>query len=243
MLARWQTAVVRKKRFLWVGVGVIALVTVWFGFLRPRDEPKYQGRYLSEWAAIRGPAPYGSPVRAEAELAIRNIGTNALPLLLEWMHYQTPEWKLTLHRNLPRWIQRNGTYGLLLFGAASRANHSYGAIMVLGTNAVSAVPELEGMLRDRAKSDPVLRAIQALNYLGEPGWAALQRAFADTNQLHRFLIVRSVASSMSEGLTNARQALLLQALDDTDIKVRLNATNAVRDFAPHLLSNAPGENH
>jgi hypothetical protein len=39
----------RKRRFIWVGLGLIALATVWFAVLRPRDEPKYEGRYLSEW--------------------------------------------------------------------------------------------------------------------------------------------------------------------------------------------------
>ena len=237
-LHHWRVRLKRRKVLivLVVTVATVCVLTLW-----PKDEPKYQGRYLSDWVAIRGPAPYGSSERAQAEVAIQNIGTNALPYLLEWMDYQTPEWKLALHRKLPRWIQGNSTYGRLIFSAASRANHSYVAIDVLGTNALSAIPALEAMLTNRTKEHVVQRAIYALNYLGEPGFLTLQQAFADTNQLDRSSIVRSIGYLASFDITNARQALLLRALNDTDDFVRGSATNIIQHFAPHLLTNAPAQ--
>src|SRR6187455_1563361 len=44
--------VMSKRRKVLVLLGVIALAVACFVTLRPVAEPKYQGRYLSEWMAI-----------------------------------------------------------------------------------------------------------------------------------------------------------------------------------------------
>src|SRR6266478_5031865 len=82
----------RLLYFLLVGAG--AAVVVSLAWPRQR-EPEYKGRKLSEWAfLVTGPFPYHDsafPKMPEAEEAIRQIGTNALPWLLRWIRFDHPK--------------------------------------------------------------------------------------------------------------------------------------------------------
>src|ERR1043165_424132 len=100
-----------RPRRLWLillGILVLAgLIVVVVGLDR---EPSYGGRNLSEWVWCLAPTAQPSAL-AEAEDAIRRIGTNALPCLLKWVEYERPPWKNALNRITGG---RLGTYGFLL---------------------------------------------------------------------------------------------------------------------------------
>lgn len=66
----------RWKILLLAACGLIAVVAVCFFCLR-ENEPSYNGRTLSEWLER-------APGDRAAILAVRQIGTNAVPLLLKW---------------------------------------------------------------------------------------------------------------------------------------------------------------
>src|SRR5438874_13488245 len=71
-----------------VGVGVV---------LVPSREPSYGGKKLSEWVLQSCTGGLGADVRiAQAEDAIRHIGTNAVPYLLAWGRYRMPPWRVRL---------------------------------------------------------------------------------------------------------------------------------------------------
>jgi len=239
---------VRKKRFLWIAVGLVALVAVWFAFLRPRDEPKYQGRYLSEWLdAYRlsfpsvGRISDGTDFQA-AESALRAIGTNALPCYLKWIRYAPPAWQKGLRERLPSWIRDNRLVGDWLGNAAEqRARYSYLGFTFLGTNAASAIPDLEVIMKDRTKPKTSLEPIRALSFIGEPALPALQAAFADTNAPNRRYVFQCVWQMAENGYVNATRGILASALNDVDPLVRRDATNAVRQYAPELLIKAPAK--
>lgn len=227
----------RKKRFIWAGIALLALATVWFAFLRPRDEPKYQGRYLSEWVQI-----YNVGRESEhAQRAQEAIGTNALPYFLRWMHYNQPGWKATLDQKLPGWIRYSPEVDRWLYAADYRAEDSLAGLYLLGTNAVSAIPELEAMMKDRTNASAARRAVRSFAFLGEQALPVLQRAFADPNQGDRGLIVVAIALIAREGHTIACSPTLVDALTDRDHSVRYRATNAIRENVPALLTNAPAQ--
>src|SRR5580765_1343386 len=91
-----------RKRRVYLGLvilavaGVVGLIVA--GAVRERDsaEPVYKGRKLSEWVMELPPEPttYG---RSEAEVALREIGTNALPYLLKWISYEPAPWRLKIY--------------------------------------------------------------------------------------------------------------------------------------------------
>src|SRR6516165_9242086 len=89
----------RKRLLLTLGFTVLALVLL-FALTRTH-EPTAHGKPLSYWVEIySGPViarPATAPqARAEAEAAIKQIGTNAIPFLLKWMDYELPQWKFKL---------------------------------------------------------------------------------------------------------------------------------------------------
>src|SRR5437762_13118149 len=90
----------RKRRIylllLLLAVAVVGLILA--GAFRPRDgaEPEYGGRKLSQWVVELPPDASESGTSA-AEIAVRNIGTNALPYLLTWIGYEPAAWRLKIY--------------------------------------------------------------------------------------------------------------------------------------------------
>ena len=128
-------------------------------------EPVYQGKRLSVWLEQYGTnhwsAGRSGELDKQAEIAIRQIGTNAIPLYLTMMI--TREWplKAKLMAHVPR---------QLLAGFHTRSVYEYRilrayGLIVLGEEAKPAVPTLITLLNDR---DPDLRypAVFALRSLG-----------------------------------------------------------------------------
>src|SRR5436305_179973 len=70
---------------------VVVAAAIW-----PDPEPRYNGKRLGEWLAIAFEPKLESWQRIEARAAVKSIGTNALPVLLEWIHYAPPDWKSSL---------------------------------------------------------------------------------------------------------------------------------------------------
>lgn len=126
------------------------------------------------------------------------------------------------------------------FDDASNASE---AICDLGTNAASAIPDLELLSRDRSTLSRAGRAdyaLAALAGIGEPALPVLRAALADPNRLDRPEIVSAIFSMTNyKGRTNASFTLLIEALNHPDANVRQEATNALRQIAPHLITNAP----
>jgi len=87
-----------RKRRIYLGVvGVVVLVGVLVVALRPEREPEYGGKKLSEWVdTIWKPMPEGTrdelsySIRRfdETPVAMRTMGTNAVPYLLKWTQYE-----------------------------------------------------------------------------------------------------------------------------------------------------------
>jgi len=240
----------RKRRKVIVILGLIAVAAVGFVLLRPRDEPKYEGRYLSEWMATYEAATYGldssSPTTLaeleEAKHAVRAIGTNALPCFIKWMKHSELEARIALVRKLPSWIGGNQMVGTWYVRPAIR--RLYGAcdgIRILGTNAAVVIPELNAMMCDQAKSMTARKAISALAAIGEPAIPVLKAALADSNRTDRWQIVWSFHDMARDGYTNACLPLMIEALNDKDYKVRDAATNSLTSLAPQLLTNTPSQ--
>src|SRR6266850_2566498 len=84
----------RKRRFLFFCLGtVLVLTAVVWAIFRER-EPTYDGRTLSEWADL------STQGNNEATNAIRHIGTNTFPVILNWLHSEPGPLKLKLLRGL-----------------------------------------------------------------------------------------------------------------------------------------------
>jgi hypothetical protein len=83
------------------------VATSWF--LHREHEPRYKGRRLSRWLALYSDslATESLGKRQEAEHAVRQIGTNAIPNLLKWLQFESSSQRAALFQKLPKPMQTN----------------------------------------------------------------------------------------------------------------------------------------
>jgi hypothetical protein len=133
---------------------LLCCVAAWAAATLPLrgDEPRYEGKTLSEWLETKTSLPRTEErdlaKEAEVKAAVRAIGTNALPYLLEWI------------------------------AADSTSTCVRGSIgfSILGKAAAPAIPALSSMLTGTNES-PAAWAALALESIGAPGRAVLLDAF------------------------------------------------------------------
>jgi hypothetical protein len=224
-----------------VGIGVIAF---WPREHEP-NEPEYQRKKLSEWLAIRAQQP------EFAARAINAIGTNAVPFLVKWVEIRRPIWRdrlYAIYRKFPTPLQNN-SFADYIGGIKEerRARSAFSAFILLGTNADSAIAELDRFIRDP-------RTLQ-------PGWAAMSLAkVANQKALPPIIAVLRAKTTRPGTRRDIRSAIgfveyegdhmkqtipiLINCLDDTNQVTVSLANSALDNFVtdPHLciyaVSNA-----
>ncbi len=187
----------RRRRILIVAGCVVALVLAWIGWPLFSREPRYGGRTLSSWLRQLDDGDHlnqinwstreapSSPGQKEGADAIRHMGTNTLPVLLQWITNRDSRLVVNLNAYLERrnWKvagitlrQRNGepNFGM---GTRIRRHQAALAFEALGPMARSAVPQLEEALTN--DSETTREASIALAGVGPDGYLALTRAVAN----------------------------------------------------------------
>jgi hypothetical protein len=137
-------------------------------------EPVYNGRSLSAWAQQYGSNNWrggGAPAAREAEAAIRQIGTNGIPFLLELMRVTDSG----LKKKLRTIVSRSGHDPLSLKDTSSEIRRvgAHG-LAALGTNAPpSTVPALIEIATHHPDEDGRYLAVFALRTLGVAAESAI----------------------------------------------------------------------
>lgn len=104
-------------------------------------EPTYNGRRLSEWLQM---SRLGPSQAAESREAVQHIGTNAIPLLLRQISYETGGFRSLIERHLPCPVYgpRLASIRKFLTADASKAGDAVMGFYYLGPVARPAIPEL-----------------------------------------------------------------------------------------------------
>lgn len=142
------------------------------------DGPRYEGRSLRFWISIYGAKGYQhqtTPEQDAAALAIRAIGTNALPYLLKWIDHQPGKLNLYLQakiKMLPAWLFRR-PLNWFLKSPDERRSHAIIAFEALGPMAAPAVPELNRLACRTNGPGPNRRVLRALGCIGAPAMPAV----------------------------------------------------------------------
>jgi hypothetical protein len=167
----------RLQRVLAVGFFIVIAVGL-ICWALSRQELEYQGKSLRYWANQYGSNHWTAPnneLDKQAEMAIRSIGTNAIPSLLKMMATTESRIRLNVTGAVPKkWL------GFLHIDGPSEyrrkiyeyeAGGAYGLI-ALDEDAQAAVPALIGLLGNK---DPNVRyhAVFALRSLGRVASSAL----------------------------------------------------------------------
>lgn len=205
---------------------------------RPRSNPhgpSYAGRSLERWID-----EYGNSYQTDGarlfEDAVRHMGTNQIPYLLEWIQYDPPPWKTRLYEIINHSLQWVIKDFELEDRNAVRSKLVWRPLGILGPEAKQAIPELMRMLTNSTSLALVARAANALPAFGEEAVPALMAAM--TNQQAQ---IRATAIHVMSYLeTNAQHAIptLVALLNDPDVLIRKEATNALLKIAPEALTNA-----
>jgi hypothetical protein len=233
-------------RRVFISVGIIMLIAGALGvFLwcssRPR-EPEFEGRTFSTWleghvASSAANPPYNSPGWHKAEDALRHIGTNGIPILLEMICAKDPPPTLRKFLNM---AQRWGWLRITRRPAYQRNEESEYAFRVLGTNAAGAVPGLIRIYEGNVSPSSQRCAALALGNIGRPAGAAvpmLLRDFSHTNSDVRFYAVSAVLHI--GGDYDVLVPHLTRALKDSNVSVRWNALSALGGFGARARPLVP----
>ncbi len=171
----------KRKHLLFAFAGIVALVAGLLLFLNRNAEPTYNGRPLSEWVT-RFSFGQGSD-RDTATVALRGIGTNALPWLLKWTAAEAGPFRLkaeSLAEELAPHLPSRLASSLVRFSydRNGRAEAAMVSFLALESLAAPAIPELERRLYQNPPEHYHDGAAFALSAIGVTAVPALTNAFA-----------------------------------------------------------------
>jgi hypothetical protein len=175
---------VRKPRIRVTAIALLVVVIGAWALLSHEKEPISHGQPLSYWVLREDRQHEFSGQKAQADAAILEIGTNALPLLFKWVQYKQPRWRRvvwTMSLKLPTWwvadrIKESRTDIL--------ARNSSIALRVLGPQAAPITGQLILLLTNTVGSDPWLRADSVLLSSGTNALPAITEALKDPTKTY-----------------------------------------------------------
>jgi len=204
-------------------------------------EPVYQGKRLSVWlehlerldeAATRG----NQNERDDAEQAIRHIGTNALPILIE----RLPAQNTRLKQLMMAWANKHERFPLHFKSAEQRRIEAVCGYEALGSLASAQVPRLIDILDNDLFLDARQAAARVLGYIGPEARLAvpaLFRATKDTDDSVRINALWALGEIRPDPQLTI--PVLVVGLDDAEPFVRENAALALRRYGPEARAAVP----
>jgi HEAT repeat protein len=222
-----------KKRFgigfLGFAISIVAFfgVFLWLGFRSNAPEALYQGKPLRVW--LKGfDAAQGSAEYAAAQSAFQQIGTNALPILIRYLHRKDPPY----HR---QWINLKANLHLL-HGEVDyavfwhrRAAQACGA---LGPEAAAAFPALTEAMNDPGAASDVGNGLSRMMPRSVP---VLTNILATGNVIARSRAADNLVTAFSHTAAEPMaRAALIAALHDSDSGVRMAAASAFQFWNTNL---------
>ena len=137
----------RKTRAAAVTALVLATLGVflWILLSPSEREPVYQGKTLTYWLSDFWPGRNPTPEKREQnKLAVRQIGTNAIPMLLQWISAKDGPVK----KKMVTWISRHSWVPFRLESSVDKNMLGASGFRILGKpQASSAVPALVEIVR------------------------------------------------------------------------------------------------
>ncbi|MBI1178173.1 hypothetical protein GC207_12130 [bacterium] len=233
-----------RKRKRWsLAIGLLAVLGIaGFLILSPEPEPTYNGKSLSEWLEIRARVYLGVTVKftsedlgqADADRAIRYIGTNALPDLLGWIAYQPSGWRLNVMTNLHRLPASIGrSPGLLKFvyKPVLRAELAKDGFAALGSTAAPAIPHLLQLMRSHNSPAVRQRALQAMVHIGQEAVPVMIGVVSNLSQPSDLWILAPLGR-LDTNVVPLIPALVSQT-QNTNLTIALGIIDFLRDLSQY----------
>lgn len=164
---------------------VVAVVLATWALVATRagDEPRYQGKPLHYWVNCFSipQKPESAGREAEATEAIRHMGTNAFPALLQWLCADSSAPRNYLWRRLPPSLRKIKPLGDLVFYSPRmrRAEAAARAIVSLRADASPALPSVAELFITTSSFVVRTRCWVILREVGTPAVPVLTTAATD----------------------------------------------------------------
>lgn len=216
---------------LLLGVTVFVLVALW-----KSAEPSYQGQSLSRWLEQYHSALGTGTPSVEAEEAIRQIGTNALPTLIRMIRARD-SW---LQETLMKWMSKQKFVKFGLTPASKLRFQAQAGYQVLGAAAKAQVPQLIKILTNDSIAQVRQCTASALGGIGEEAKSAAP-ALLVTAKDQDDQVRNSSLWALSRIHSDPKLVLpgLIAALDDSFSIARENAAIALGRYGESATSAVP----
>jgi hypothetical protein len=236
---------VGRKRVILIAAVVLAVGLIWAMFPSQSREPSYQGHSLSYWAEQVDPHdPSGCIIaingilvpRPQEEAAIKQIGTNAIPTILDWISYEASPFKTklaSLVERLPHRVSRHVT-----FPGEERAYRAELVFNILGPEGRAAIPELTRLARTSSDWDRVCRCLRCLHHIGTEAFPSILSLTTNGPYLTCFAAIGTLAHYPEQAKPSI--PVLLNYLDDTNHSLAGQAARVLGDLEVSWSATFPG---
>lgn len=210
-----------KRRWRIFGLtllGLLVVLVIYRTALTP-TEPEYKGRKLTHWLAdLRSGDP---EIHTNGVVAIRQIGTNAIPFLVRMLHAKDSRLKVKCIdlAARQRWMKINYRFDF------ERRDDALRGLGALGPEAREAIPEISKLLN---RGEDAQMAAHTLHQIGADAVPALKSGLNSTNER-----VRSEAAgflALQKGSSDDAVPSLIKALKDPDSIVKSKAVRGLSRF-------------
>lgn len=177
----------RNRMIIAILAAMLLVLPLWTSLPRPVPEPVYDGKPLGEWLVQLKDADKQIE-RDQAALAVRHIGTNAIPTLLLMLRSEESSFKSKFLAFRHGWYDPFGWH-FSFGGPANSLARAEAGFHELGPDAVIAAPELAKILDENRSHELERRTASILGNIGPGAKAAvpaLLRAATSTNTVEHY---------------------------------------------------------
>jgi HEAT repeat protein len=229
-----------KRRGISLAIGCAALLVAISAFVLLRfwgsAEPSYQGQSLSGWLEKYQSTRVNGRRSPDAEEAVRQIGTNALPTLIRMLRARDS----SLKQAAMKWSSKQRLIKLNLTPATKLRFHAQAGYDILGPTAAAQVPELTLILKNDNVAQVRQCAAAALGSIGDQALSAvpvLLMTAKDKDQMVRNNSLWALSRIRSD--PELVLPALIGGLDDSFSVARENAAIALGRYGPLATSAIP----
>jgi hypothetical protein len=222
----------KKRRILWAILLVVMGGIILWRVVQSR-EPEYHGEPLSQWLIGYDPRVLIDN-KAEVDDAIRHIGTNAIPTLLEMLRSKD----FALKAAALKWAERKDLIWVNL--AEDKNVEAARGFEVLGASAKDAVAALLEIYGQKISPESLSSTTYALGCIGPAAKQAIPQLLygaTNSNKDLRWATVWSLGQMHSQ--PELAVPALIRALNDTDPLIRYEAANGLSAFGTNASAAIP----
>jgi hypothetical protein len=171
-----------RKRIITIAVIVVAAITLYAAYSRIAG-PRWKGRPISSW--LRDFDAENPQDRDRAAIALREIGTNAMPFIIDRLRQpisKPSQAGMNLKATINHMLSKQSLVKIRLINPKDPRHQALAAVDALGPAASNALPALERLLHE---SPPDPRAPYVIARIGKAGEPVLRQAFTNDEKFIR----------------------------------------------------------